>query len=157
MFGDWKCLICGKPVQPVVWFIIAQGELEDRPVHLECALNSGRIPSSKRGAPPRERCPVCGERMNPNEALVLLDSENVVHLRCESNSIRKYLEYLHVSPVIQKLEKIVIGLEEARRRYERLRDEGHTVVSWICLNCKKPLQNNREFERGVHTNCPRIT
>ena len=143
-------------MESAVRFIIAQGELRDRPVHLKCAFNSGRIPPSKRGAPPRERCSVCGERMNPNEALVLLNFEKIVHLSCDPNSVIEYLEYLHVSPVIQKMEKIVLGLEEARKRYERLREEGYTVVSWICLNCKKPLQNNRKLEGGVHTSCPRI-
>ncbi|MFB0563812.1 MAG: hypothetical protein ACETWM_21655 [Candidatus Lokiarchaeia archaeon] len=157
MFENWNCLVCGKTVEPGAWFIIAQDELRDRPVHLECAFNSGRIPPSRRSATPRERCPVCAERMNPNEALVLLNPEEMVHFRCDANSIRDYLEYLHVSPVIQKLEKIILGMNEARRRYERLREEGQTVVSWICLNCNKPLQDNREFGCGVHASCPRIT
>nr|MDO8076378.1 hypothetical protein [Candidatus Freyarchaeota archaeon] len=157
MFEDWNCLVCGKPVEPGAWFIIVQGELRDKPVHLSCALDSGKFPPARRGAPPRERCPVCGEKMNPNEALILREPESMVHLRCDAESVRNYLDHLRVVPVIQKLEKIVLGLEEARRKYERLREEGQVVVSWTCLNCNKPLQSYREFERGVHISCPRIT
>ncbi|MHA1578798.1 MAG: hypothetical protein ACTSUQ_04090 [Candidatus Freyarchaeota archaeon] len=38
MFENWNCLVCGKPVEPRAWFIIVQGELRDKPVHLGCAL-----------------------------------------------------------------------------------------------------------------------